>query len=179
MKRTGALPAEQPLFSGRRLRPLRRSGATRRPSNRTRRASPRRSKPISAGSGPATMWRCSPISSAAPRISRPCSGCAEGSATGPRRRPASALVRAFCIRPVRPTRAARTAACFCRSPARTPPILPVPGQKYSFGVVKAAQARGDFDVLAERGRRALRVHLSGGLDAGLEALARAVDEALK
>ena len=37
--------------------------------------------------------------------------------------------------------------------------LPVPGHKYTFGVVKAAQARGDFKVLAERGRRALRVHL--------------------
>ena len=37
--------------------------------------------------------------------------------------------------------------------------LPVPGQKYTFGVVKAAQARGDSQVLAERGRRALRVHL--------------------
>jgi len=36
--------------------------------------------------------------------------------------------------------------------------LPVPGQKYTFGVVKAAQARGDFQVLAERSRRALRVH---------------------
>ena len=40
--------------------------------------------------------------------------------------------------------------------------LPVPGQKYTFGVVKAAQARGDFQVLAERGRRALRVHLGQG-----------------
>ena len=38
--------------------------------------------------------------------------------------------------------------------------LPVPGQKYTFGVVKAAQARGDFQVLADRGRRALRVHLA-------------------
>jgi hypothetical protein len=37
--------------------------------------------------------------------------------------------------------------------------LPVPGQKYTFGVVKAAQARGDFQVLLDRGRRALRVHL--------------------
>ena len=35
----------------------------------------------------------------------------------------------------------------------------VPGAKYSFGVVKAAQARGDFQVLSERNRRALRVHL--------------------
>ncbi len=37
--------------------------------------------------------------------------------------------------------------------------LPVPGQKYSFGVVKTAQARGDFQVLLDRGRRALRIHL--------------------
>lgn len=57
--------------------------------------------------------------------------------------------------------------------------LPVPGQKYTFGVVKAAQARGDFGVLAERGRRALRVHISGDLEAGLMAFSRAVDEALQ
>jgi transaldolase / glucose-6-phosphate isomerase len=57
--------------------------------------------------------------------------------------------------------------------------LPVPGQKYSFGVVKAAQARGDFEVLAERGRRALRVHIAGDLAAGLADLGRAVDQALQ
>jgi transaldolase / glucose-6-phosphate isomerase len=48
--------------------------------------------------------------------------------------------------------------------------LPVPGQRISFGIVEAAQARGDFEVLAERGRRALRVHLKGGLENGLSAL---------
>ena len=48
--------------------------------------------------------------------------------------------------------------------------LPVPGQKYTFGVVKAAQARGDFAVLAERGRRALRVHLGKDVAAGLATL---------
>jgi transaldolase/glucose-6-phosphate isomerase len=37
--------------------------------------------------------------------------------------------------------------------------LAIPGHGYSFGTVKAAQARGDFGVLAERKRRALRVHL--------------------
>ena len=57
--------------------------------------------------------------------------------------------------------------------------LTVPGQKYTFGVVKAAQARGDFDVLAERGRRALRVHLAAGVEPGLKALAAAIDEALR
>ena len=56
--------------------------------------------------------------------------------------------------------------------------LPVPGQKASFGVIKAAQARGDFDVLTERGRRALRVHLKGDLKAGLNALDRAIRQAL-
>ncbi|MDM7922132.1 MAG: bifunctional transaldolase/phosoglucose isomerase [Pyrinomonadaceae bacterium] len=48
--------------------------------------------------------------------------------------------------------------------------LPVPGQKYTFGVVKAAQARGDFQVLLDRERRALRVHIKGPVDAGLEKL---------
>jgi transaldolase/glucose-6-phosphate isomerase len=38
--------------------------------------------------------------------------------------------------------------------------IDVPGQKYSFGVVKAAQARGDFQVLLDRERRALRMHLT-------------------
>ena len=57
--------------------------------------------------------------------------------------------------------------------------LAVPGQKYTFGVVKAAQARGDFQVLAERGRRALRVHLVGDVDAGLRQLGSAIQQALR
>jgi len=56
--------------------------------------------------------------------------------------------------------------------------LQVPGQRYTFGVVKAAQARGDFDVLAQRGRRVLRVHLGGDLDAGLRTLQTAMFQAL-
>ncbi len=56
--------------------------------------------------------------------------------------------------------------------------LPIPGQKYTFGVVKAAQARGDFGVLAERGRRALRVHLPADLEAGLATLGKAIRTAL-
>jgi transaldolase/glucose-6-phosphate isomerase len=57
--------------------------------------------------------------------------------------------------------------------------LPVPGQRYSFGVVKAAQARGDFDVLAERGRRLLRVHLPANVEDGLKILAAAIEQALQ
>lgn len=48
--------------------------------------------------------------------------------------------------------------------------FPVPEQKYTFGVVKAAQARGDFQVLLDRGRRALRVHLGADVKSGLELL---------
>jgi glucose-6-phosphate isomerase len=55
--------------------------------------------------------------------------------------------------------------------------LPVPGQTYTFGVVKAAQARGDFQVLVERGRRALRVHLGKDLASGLATLAAAFRQA--
>jgi transaldolase/glucose-6-phosphate isomerase len=56
--------------------------------------------------------------------------------------------------------------------------LPVPEQKFTFGVVKAAQARGDFQVLAERGRRALRVHLGSDVNAGLSSLTAALQKAL-
>ncbi|HEV8342847.1 MAG TPA: bifunctional transaldolase/phosoglucose isomerase [Candidatus Binatia bacterium] len=56
--------------------------------------------------------------------------------------------------------------------------LPVPGQKYTFGIVKAAQARGDFEVLAQRGRRALRAHLGSDVGAGLAVLRAAIQEAI-
>ena len=59
-----------------------------------------------------------------------------------------------------------------------PADIDVPGHSYSFGVVKAAQARGDLEVLVERGRRAMRVHLKN-VDAGLAELARAMDAALQ
>ena len=56
--------------------------------------------------------------------------------------------------------------------------LDVPGQKASFGTIIAAQARGDFGVLTERGRRALRIHISGDLAAGLTTLNAAIQSAL-
>jgi transaldolase/glucose-6-phosphate isomerase len=59
-----------------------------------------------------------------------------------------------------------------------PADLQVPGQKYTFGVVKAAQARGDLDVLAERDRRVLRIHLGPHVAAGLTSLKDAVRQAL-
>ncbi|HVH86596.1 MAG TPA: bifunctional transaldolase/phosoglucose isomerase [Terriglobales bacterium] len=56
--------------------------------------------------------------------------------------------------------------------------LPVPGQKFTFGVVKAAQARGDFQVLGKRNRRALRVHLGKDVAAGLATLDNVVRQVL-
>jgi transaldolase/glucose-6-phosphate isomerase len=57
--------------------------------------------------------------------------------------------------------------------------IPVPGQQYTFGIVKAAQARGDFDVLLKRERRALRIHLGTDVGAGLSTLQKAMLEALR
>jgi hypothetical protein len=50
----------------------------------------------------------------------------------------------------------------------------VPDSGYTFGVVQAVQARGDYDVLAARGRRVLRVDLGADVEAGLERLPAAV-----
>jgi transaldolase/glucose-6-phosphate isomerase len=57
--------------------------------------------------------------------------------------------------------------------------IPVPGRRYTFGTVKAAQARGDLEVLRARGRRALRVHLGSDVAGGLERLAGAVERGLR
>ena len=55
--------------------------------------------------------------------------------------------------------------------------LDIPGRKISFGVVQQAQAIGDFAVLNDRGRRALRLHFDD-LESGLKVLGAALDKAL-
>jgi transaldolase/glucose-6-phosphate isomerase len=57
--------------------------------------------------------------------------------------------------------------------------VPVPGRGYTFGLVEAAQARGDLQVLADRGRRLLRVHLGADVAVGLETLRAAVSRAVR
>jgi len=57
--------------------------------------------------------------------------------------------------------------------------LPIPGQKYTFGILKRFQAEGDFEVLAERGRRALRVHLGPDVKAGLTKLRQMIQSVLE
>jgi transaldolase/glucose-6-phosphate isomerase len=57
--------------------------------------------------------------------------------------------------------------------------LPVPGHRYTFGVVKEAQARGDFDALAANGRRGLRIDVGADPTAGLTALKDAAARILR
>jgi transaldolase/glucose-6-phosphate isomerase len=52
--------------------------------------------------------------------------------------------------------------------------LQIPGQRLTFGQVIAAQARGDFQVLSERGRRALRIHFAMGAEKGLKRVLGAI-----
>lgn len=56
--------------------------------------------------------------------------------------------------------------------------LAIPDEPYTFGVLKAAQALGDFLSLTKRNRRALRVHLGKDVAAGLRRLQQAVERAV-
>lgn len=68
---------------------------------------------------------------------------------------------------------------FLQITAETANDLAIPGHRASFGVIRDAQARGDFDVLTERGRRAIRVHLQGDIAAATDELTRAIATALQ
>ena len=85
-------------------------------------------------------------------------GAAGGAHAGARRAEVATLPRLRAAVPAldRPGLQGRAelAACSCRSPATIRCSSRVPGQKYTFGVVKAAQARGDFQVA--RGAEAQR-----------------------
>lgn len=56
--------------------------------------------------------------------------------------------------------------------------LAIPGANYTFGVLKNAQAQGDFDVLADRDRRVIRIHLGADVGACLDQLTATVKRAL-
>jgi transaldolase/glucose-6-phosphate isomerase len=50
----------------------------------------------------------------------------------------------------------------------------IPGAPYTFSVLKRAQSAGDLQSLRSHGRRVVRVHIAGDLDAGLASLTDAV-----
>ncbi len=56
--------------------------------------------------------------------------------------------------------------------------VPIPGEAFSFGILKQAQALGDFKVLSERNRRILRVHLGANVREGLARLRQIIQQAL-
>jgi glucose-6-phosphate isomerase len=53
----------------------------------------------------------------------------------------------------------------------------IPGQPFTFSVLKRAQAAGDLQSLRDHGRRVIRLHLAGNLDSRLEHLARSLHRA--
>jgi hypothetical protein len=57
--------------------------------------------------------------------------------------------------------------------------VPVPGETYTFGVLKAAQALGDYQALLTHGRRAMRVDLGTSIEAGLRQALAAVTASAK
>ena len=52
--------------------------------------------------------------------------------------------------------------------------VPLPGQPYSFGTLKRAQALGDLQSLRKHGRRVVRIHLGPHVQQGLAALQKAI-----
>jgi transaldolase/glucose-6-phosphate isomerase len=56
--------------------------------------------------------------------------------------------------------------------------LPLPGEKFTFGVLARAQAIGDYESLVTRGRRALSIDLGEDIDSGLAQLQQAVKNAV-
>ena len=68
---------------------------------------------------------------------------------------------------------------FIQLTARPEPDLPIPGEAYTFGTFIRAQALGDLQALQKHGRRVLRIDLGKDVEAGLKALAQAIEEALQ
>jgi len=68
-------------------------------------------------------------------------------------------------------------ALFLLLTADDPIDLPIPGEPYTFGALKQAQALGDFQAMQQGGRRVLRVHLGGDLERSLQEFLAVVDEA--
>ena len=57
--------------------------------------------------------------------------------------------------------------------------LAIPDEKYTFGLVITAQAQADFEVLTQRSRRALRIHIKEDVHAGLQQLHQIIKSALQ
>ena len=56
---------------------------------------------------------------------------------------------------------------------------PIPGAPYTFGLLKQAQALGDWEALRKHGRRVMRIHLGADASRGLGALSKLIQQAFK
>ncbi len=52
--------------------------------------------------------------------------------------------------------------------------IPIPGEKYTFGILKRAQALGDFYSLTNRGLRVLQIHLGQNIEKDLKRLLQSI-----
>ena len=93
-------------------------------------------------------------------------------------RPWLGSVRASSIRQARPIKAGPAGGVFLEITRKAEPDLAIPGNRASFGTVQLAQALGDLDVLAERRRGWLRIHIEGDVDDGLAAIGRLIAASL-
>jgi glucose-6-phosphate isomerase len=57
--------------------------------------------------------------------------------------------------------------------------LAIPGEPYTFGALKHAQALGDYQAMAQQGRRLLRLHLGADAAGGLRWIAQALGAAAR
>ena len=67
---------------------------------------------------------------------------------------------------------------FFQITARDKKDFPVPGEPYTFSILKQAQALGDFRALSAHGRRVVRVDLGDDVSAGLQRLHELIVDAL-
>jgi transaldolase / glucose-6-phosphate isomerase len=64
---------------------------------------------------------------------------------------------------------------FIQITADDPEDRPVPGELFTFSVLKRAQALGDLQSLESKHRRVIRIHLAGKVQAGLDQLLKLVE----
>jgi len=67
---------------------------------------------------------------------------------------------------------------FLQLTAEEPLDLPIPGEPFTFGILKHAQALADFQAMRHRGRRILRAHLRGDVESAMRQLQHAIEEAV-
>ena len=182
-EKTGKLPAETPFFEGEGVKLF--ADADEHRGARRRRWRRRRSRAFvkahldRAGQAATTCASSPTCAMNAAQRGDAAGDRGTGCATARRWPPASASGPRFLHSTGQAYKGGPNSGVFLQVTCDDAKDLPVPGQKYTFGVVKAAQARGDFQVLAERGRRALRVHLGADVAAGLRRLDAAIEKSAR